>query len=168
MLYGVTYKPSASFGSTVYNNLPELSSMSYSFTPNKGGVKYKLVNLASDQMYVMGLTASGSKKTAINIPSKVKIGGSSYKVVKINSKAFSKSKAKKVTIGANVTSIGNKAFYKCTQLSKITIKSKSLKSVGKSSIKGTSKKLKIKVPASKKSSYKKKFKKAGNSRATIM
>ena len=150
-------------------NLPELAEKPLVIDNYKNGIRYRLANLASDKMYVMGLSYEGKQKKAINIPDTVKIGGSSYKVVKIGTKALANAKnLKRLTVGANVTSIGNKAFYKCTQLSKITIKSKSLKSVGKSSIKGTSKKLKIKVPASKKSSYKKKFKKAGNSKATIM
>ena len=43
-----------------------------------------------------------------------------------------------VKFGSNLTSIGNKAFYKCTALTKITIPSK-VKSIGKSAFEGCKK-----------------------------
>ena len=69
----------------------------------------------------------------------------------------------KVTIGENVTKIGKKAFYKCSKLKTITIKSKKLKSAGKNAFKGIYKKAVIKVPKSKLKNYKKLLKKKGQS-----
>ena len=97
-------------------------------------------------------------------------------------------KVKKVVIGKNVTTIGKEAFKNCTnlktvesksttlnkigasafsgdmKLTKITLKTTKLtkKSVGKNALKGTNKKLVIKVPKSKVSAYKKYFKNKGN------
>lgn len=95
--------------------------------------------------------------------------------------------AKKITGFTNVTSIGKQAFYNCSALTQIgsksraitlskvqkiynsafqnckkvtrfTITSKSLKSVGSKAISGINKKTVIRVPSSKLSTYKKLFK----------
>ena len=69
-----------------------------------------------------------------------------------------------MTIGANVTKIGKKAFYKDTKLKSIVVKTKKLKSVGSQAFKGIYKKAKIKVPSSRLKKYKKLFKKKGQAR----
>ena len=88
-------------------------------------------------------------------------------------KGFKKAAKKKtatVIIPASVTSqyntfkvvgIKSKAFYGEKKLKKITIKSTTLKTVGKNAFKGINKKAKIKVPASKLKAYKKLLKKKG-------
>ena len=93
---------------------------------------------------------------------------------------------KSVTIGKNVTTIGNNAFNKCTQLTKVTISNmvtkigkqafngcKSLKTitikstklnsknVGSKAFNGISKNAKIKVPKSKEKEYQKMLKAKG-------
>ena len=68
---------------------------------------------------------------------------------------------KTVTIGKNVTVLGNNVFYGCKKLKKITVKSTKLKKVGSKSLKGIDKKAVIKVPKSKLSKYKKLFKSKG-------
>lgn len=50
--------------------------------------------------------------------------------------------------------IGKEAFYNCKKLKKITIKSSSIKSVGKNAIKNIDKKAAIKVPKKQLSKYK--------------
>lgn len=88
----------------------------------------------------VSVTGAGSRKIkSLTIPATVKYKGKTYKV----------------------TSIGSKAFYKCSKLKSITIKSKSLKSVGKNAFKGISKNVKVTVPKSKYNAYRKLFKKAG-------
>ena len=72
-----------------------------------------------------------------------------------------------VKIGSKVSSIGKKAFYDCKALTSVSIQSKKLTSgtVGKSAFtkagRNNYKKLKVKVPASKLSAYKKLFKSKG-------
>ena len=70
-------------------------------------------------------------------------------------------KLKKVVIGKNVQTIGKSAFEKATNLKSITIKSTSLKKVGKKAFKGIHAKAKIKVPAKKLRSYKRLLKGKG-------
>lgn len=129
----------------------------------------------------IGAKAFYNNKTIVtaSVPSTVKT---------IGTQAFSGcTKLKKVTGFANVTSIGKQAFYKCSALTQVgsksgtitlskvqkiynsafqnckkvtrlTITSKSLKSVGSKAISGINKKAVIRVPSSKLSTYKKLFK----------
>lgn len=108
---------------------------------------------------VSGVTSK--KKTSITVKDTIKIGGKAYKITVIDANAFKNcKKLKKATIGKNVTTIGKNAFYGDKKLKTITITSKSLKAVGKNAIKGIDKKAQIKVPKSKRSKYKKLFKKS--------
>ena len=60
------------------------------------------------------------KKATINI---VTVEGVSYPVTEIMPNACKNNKKlSKLSIGANVTKIGRKAFFKCKKLKKITIK----------------------------------------------
>ena len=70
---------------------------------------------------------------------------------------------KKIVIPANVTKIGNKAFYGCKKLKSIIIKSKRLrnKSVGTQAFKGIYIRPVIKVPKKQKKTYIKWLKKKG-------
>ena len=103
----------------------------------------------------------------------VKKSGVIYKVDTVKKTAMvtgvTSTQVKKVTIQATVkaagvkckvTSIGKKAFADCTKLKKITVKGKNLKSVHRTALKGTKKKVTIK--ANKK--IKKLFKKAQKNR----
>lgn len=106
------------------------------------------------------------KKTisSVTIPTTIKVGNITYKVVAIESKAFMNcKKLKKVTIGKNVAKIGKKAFYKCKKLKTVIIKTKKLtaKKVGSKAFSKINSKAKIKVPKSKYKSYKKWLKKKG-------
>lgn len=100
--------------------------------------------------------------TSFNVPKSVKLANGRYKVVGIEKNAFKNNrKLKKVVIGSQVTKIGANAFSGAKNLKTITIKSKSLKSVGKNAFKGIHKNCKIKVPAKKLNSYKKLLSKKG-------
>ena len=84
------------------------------------GYIYKVTG--DDTVSVTGVT--NKKKTSLSVKNTIKIGGKTYKITAIDANAFKNcKKAKKAIIGKNVTTIGNKAFYKCNKLSKITIPS---------------------------------------------
>ena len=110
------------------------------------------------------LVKRNNKKTAFTVPATVKSANGKYtfKVTAIANKAFKgDKKLKKVVIGKNVQTIGKSAFEKATNLKSITIKSTSLKKVGKKAFKGIHAKAKIKVPAKKLRSYKRLLKGKG-------
>ena len=100
------------------------------------------------------------KSAAIPATVKVKANGVvySFRVTDISAKAFAGcTKLKKVIIGKNVVSIGKEAFSKAKALKKITIKTTTLKKVGKNAIKGIYKKAKISCGKKKLKAYKKLF-----------
>ena len=85
-------------------------------------------------------------------------GKKTYQVTAIASRAFvNRKKLKKVTIGANVSKIGKYAFYGCTNLKTITIKSTKLtaSTVGSKAFSKIYTKATIKIPKAKKTAYKK-------------
>ncbi len=151
-----------------------------------GSLIYKITSLPASGTGAVTLTKPAKTSiTTATIPATVKIGGRSFKVTKIASKAFKGcKKLKSVTIGKNVTTIGSQAFYGCTKMTKvtiktgttkigkkafynckklktITIKSKKLKTVGSNAFKGINSKATITVPKSKLSAYKKLLKGKG-------
>ena len=69
-------------------------------------------------------------------------------------------KLKKVIIPKNVKTIGNAAFYKCSSLKTVKIKSTKLKGVGKNAFNKISRGAVIDVPNKKVKAYKELFKKA--------
>ncbi|WP_050008226.1 leucine-rich repeat protein [Butyrivibrio sp. WCE2006] len=116
------------------------------------------------------ITGSANKKIkSVNIGNEITNGNVTYKVTKIQPKAFKKyKKIKSLTIGDNVQEIGSEAFSGCTGLKKITIHANNLKSVGKKSFKGLKDGVKINVVCREKKTYEKvvkKLKKAGASKA---
>ena len=157
-------------------------------TDQKTKGSYKVTSKGKTVAYA-GTT--NKKATSVTIPSKVKVGGITYKVTSVTKNAFKNNKKMKkvaiagsiteigsgafqgctaltkVVIPAKVKKIGSKAFYGCKKLTGLTIKSKLLtaKSVGSKAFTkaGSSnyKKLKVKVPAKKLASYKNLLKKKG-------
>ncbi|MCR5097986.1 MAG: leucine-rich repeat domain-containing protein [Lachnospiraceae bacterium] len=99
----------------------------------------------------MILKKAATTKTSMTVNT-VTISGKKYKVVAIADSAFKDNiKLKKVTIGANVQSIGQTAFLRCKNLKTVTIKSKKLtknSTVGKNAFKTINKKATIKVVSS--------------------
>ena len=127
------------------------------------GKKYKIT--ASNKVTFLGMTKKAS--STLIIPDTIKYSGKKYNVISIAKNACQKqSKLKTVTIGKKVTTIGSKAFYNCKNLKNITIKTSNLtlSKIGSSAFKGTYKKAKFKVPAKKKTLYKKILKKRGASK----
>lgn len=111
---------------------------------------------------------TNKKATKLVIPDTVVVNGVRYKVTSIKAKALKNNKkVKTVTLGKNVTRIEKEAFSGCKNLSKITIKSSNLKSVGKNAIKGISKKAVIQCPKKKVNAYKKLFKSSTGYKKTM-
>ena len=132
---------------------------------SKKGDTYKVTD-TSGKTAEVELTKSAAKKKAktVVIPKMVKVDGVKYKVTSIAKKAFAGNKnLKRVVIGAEIEKIGAKAFYNCSNLKVITIKSTSLtaKTVGAKAFAKIHKKAVVKVPNAKEKAYKKWLKKRG-------
>ena len=157
-------------------------------------LQYKVISDNASNPTVTYTGTTNKTATTIKVPDTVTVNDITYKVVSIADNALSgNKKVTKVIIGKNVTSIGKNAFKNCTKLktveaksttlnkiganafngdkklTKITLKTTKLtkNSIGKNALKGTNKKLVIKVPKSKVKNYKKYFKNKGNTSVTI-
>ncbi|MBD5543028.1 MAG: hypothetical protein HDR01_01960 [Lachnospiraceae bacterium] len=100
-------------------------------TYTSNNLKYKLVKKGFDGTGTVMVTGMVKAKASVTIPKTVVIQGVSYKVVKINSKAF----------------------YKKSKIKKVTIQSTYLTSIGKNAFNGINKKAVFKVPKSKYKAY---------------
>ena len=99
---------------------------------------------------------------SFSIPSTVEYEGITYKVTGIAKSAFKNcKKLTSITIGSNVTYIGAYAFYKNSNLKKVTIKTKKLTKIQKKAFYGLPRKVTVKFPSVKKQQYKKLLKNAG-------
>jgi len=101
---------------------------------------------------------------SVTIPSSIKFNGKRYKVTGIAANAFKNcKKLKKVTIGININSIGKRAFYGCSKLQTIKVKTSKLTGsrVGKQAFKRLNKKAVIKVPKKQLKAYKRLFRAKG-------
>lgn len=130
------------------------------------GLWYKITaNATTDKTYYVACTGTSSAKCKnIYIPKSFTVNDCTLQVIEISEKAFYKVNAlKKVTIPPSIKKIGRLAFANCKNLKKVIIKSSSLskKSIGNQCFKNIHKKAIIKVPAKKKSAYRKWFKKCG-------
>lgn len=123
-------------------------------------LKYKISNAdtsGKETVVFTGATDKAARKT-LTIPTTVKIGGKSFRVTAIGTSAMSG--AKKLTtvkIGANIMTVGAKAFCGCSKLSNVTIFSTKLTTAktGANAFKGIRSNCRFKVPASRVSAYKK-------------
>ncbi|MBQ7065444.1 MAG: leucine-rich repeat protein [Lachnospiraceae bacterium] len=116
--------------------------------------KYRVTKIGKSYGTVSYIKCTNKKIKSVTIPSTITVNKQKFKVTVIGEKAFyGCKKLKKVTIGKNVIKIKKYAFAKCSKLKTIKIQSISLKSVGKRAFKGISKKATISVPSSKKKKY---------------
>ena len=130
----------------------------------KAGTKY---TVGGNQYTVLkaGLSVRFSKANpkakTVTIPNAITVDGISYKVAEVGANAFKNNKkVKKVTIGANVVKVANKAFNKCPSLRNVIIKTTLLtkKTANKKCFSKVHKKMVIKVPKKVKKTYVKIFK----------
>ncbi len=117
-------------------------------------MKYEITSATKNQVELKKPKDASAKQ--VTVPATVTIKNRTYKVTGIGTSAFAKNKKLiKVTIGKNVKTIGSKAFYQCSRLKKVKIKSTVLKKIGKNAFKGIQKKATFKVPKEKKKAIKK-------------
>ena len=181
----VTITGTGSYTGTVTKTFRITVTKGKTYTVNS--MKYKVTNARTDgkgTVTLAGTVKSRSKVTSLTVGSKVNIGGKYFKITAIGDKAFKGfKKLKKATIGGNVIIIGKeafsgcsamttayigtgvkkiyaKAFYNCNKLSKMTIKSTRLFSIGSKAIANIKNTAVIDVPNRKISAYKTLFKKS--------
>jgi len=105
-----------SSGGTTNSSTPETPQNGKTYTYKK--MLYKVTG-SSTVTFVKTVDKNVKK---ITIPSKVKILGKTFKVTKINKKAcYGCKKLTTVTIGDNVTVIGNQSFAKCKKLKTVIV-----------------------------------------------
>lgn len=127
-----------------------------------GGCKFKIIRSTAKSKQVSFYRVTDKKLTVVTVPDTVMIDGLTYQVTEISSGALKgNKKVRTVSVGANVTKIGKKAFYNAKRLVNIVVKSKKIKSVGSKAFAGISGKAEIKVPSSKLKKYRKIFKGKG-------
>lgn len=136
------------------------SGLTNGYIEKVGTIQYKVIDAGKKR--VMAFKGMSKKAKSINIPASVTIKGESCKVVSVGDKAFSGYKnATKITIGANVASIGKQAFLNCKKLKTLTLKGKALrndKSIKSKAFKGApKKKVRVKWPKGIKKLQKKKL-----------
>lgn len=122
-------------------------------------LKYKISSADTSGKGTVVFTGATDKaaRKALTIPTTVKIGGKSFRVTAIGTSAMSG--AKKLTtvkIGANIMTVGAKAFCGCSKLSNVTIFGTKLTTAktGANAFKGIRSNCRFKVPASRVSAYK--------------
>lgn len=126
----------------------------FSKTIVSGNYRYKVVSLNGKKGTATLVGAKSKKITIVKMPKTVKVKGYKFTVTSIGNNAFKKyKKLKTVKTNTELKTIGKNAFANCTKLSKITISSKKLESVGSNALKGISKKAVIEVPSVSSGSY---------------
>lgn len=171
---------------------PVEGSHEYTVVGVKG--KVKVVSNNKKNLTVEYIETTDDKATTLTVPDSVNLFGLRYKVVGVADYAlYGHKNVKKVIVGKNVKYIGREAFKKCTRLESVEVKSPVLrkigvkafggdknltkivlktrnlneKSVGENVLKGTNKKLVIKVPKGKVAEYKTYFANKGNKNVKV-
>lgn len=135
----------------------------YSKDYTVSGAKYEVNYSAKDEVTAVTLIKYSGSKTELTIDT-VKINGKSLKVTAIGDNVFKgNKKLTKVTVGSSVKSIGKNAFYGCSKLKNMKIKTSKLatSNVKTNAFKGLNTSVKIEVPSDKLKDYKTLLKKRG-------
>ena len=100
------------------------------------GLRYKVTSDGESRtVRCMGAVKKNIKNLVI--PATVKYRSKSFKVTVINAGAFKNNRSiRKLTVGKNVITIMNKAFYRCSKLKKVVIRGRNLKNIGKNAFVG--------------------------------
>ena len=100
------------------------------------GLRYKVTSDGESRtVRCMGAVKKNIKNLVI--PATVKYRSKSFKVTVINAGAFKNNRSiRKLTVGKNVITIMNKAFYRCSKLKKVVIRGRKLKNIGKNAFVG--------------------------------
>lgn len=126
-----------------------------------GKIKYKVTKAAKKASLgeVQAEGIAGKKKwKGVVIPGQVVYGGEKFQVTAIKAGAFKgNKKITSVILGEKIKKVGSKAFYGCSRLKNIRIKSKVLKNVGKNAVSKIHKKAVIKVPLRRQKDYRRMF-----------
>lgn len=110
-----------------------------------GNIIFKISSIKDKRVRVMGLV--NENVTTVTVPNSITFGGTKYLVTCINANAFRNNKSiKKVTLGVFMRSIEHYAFYNCTKLKKVVIKSKIVSNFSNYAFKKTPSSLKVYVP----------------------
>ena len=132
----------------------------------KNSGKYKITKVTKKKGKIVSGTVTYMAPYDLNCTkavtaNNIEIDGVKFKVTSINANALkSCKKIKSFVVGENISSIGKSAFKDCKNLKNVTIKTKTLKSIGSNAFKGTNAKIKIKVPKKKLDKYEKMIRKA--------
>lgn len=98
----------------------------------KGNYIYKVTSAKAENPTVKFTGLVNAQVSTVKIPETVSIGGVRYTVTAVSANAANgNSTISSVIINKNVTSISAKAFYNCTNLKKVKLKSKSITKINK-------------------------------------
>ena len=132
---------------------------------------YKVISSKQGSAKLEVVKPRKNTQKSLTIPASTTYNGVTYQITSIAAQAFKNNKKlNRIVIGKNINTIGQKAFSGCKNLKNITVKSTLLKKTGvkKNCLKGTNKKLKIKVPKKKYKTYRQIFKGKGNKNVKIV
>ena len=136
----------------------EVGDMLYDVTEK---AEYEVIKITGDTIFVSYNTTLNKRQKVITVPNQIKTeDGITCTVTAVSERAFCNNKnVRQIILSNHITKIGARAFSGCKKLSSLTIKSKMItsKSLNARAFKGISSKTKIKVPKTKKNSYKKIF-----------
>ena len=100
---------------------------------------YRVTDSSKDNPEVACIATYGFQQH-IEVPAKIKVKGVKYKVTSIGKNAFrGYSPATSITIGKNVTAIGDNAFKNCNNLELLKCPSRVLTSLGEGALEGCDK-----------------------------
>lgn len=135
-----------------------------------GAYKYRVTNIGTNGKGAASLAGSVKKTlSSVYVYNEVKIGGKTLKVTAISANALKNNKnLSKVSVGANVKTIGAQAFYGTSKLKSIVIRGSKLNKVGAKTFYGIYKKATIKVESGVYHKYKILLKNKGQSKSVVI
>ena len=119
----------------------------------KNNIRYRVLSNTSTEkkITVIGIT---QKMKKVVIPDVVKQDGIPFLVTEVSDKAFYQNQTiSYVSLGKNITTIGEKAFYGTSKLKRIVFKTQKLKQIGSKAFIGINNNARIVVPGKRKKRY---------------